>query len=295
MIKHSGTFLPNFPFRQNPWTGHRRIAGGVMSHGRCHDIPWASMILWLIPMLAALLLSSSPLDRDGFLLINRWASGFPDTLWTILSSLGNGWICLALVLPLLQAAPRLFVAALYSGAMAALVTQVLKHALDKARPAAILDPESLHVIGQPLFHHALPSGHTLTVFAIATGLYFGISTARRLNYAWILVLAGLSGLARIGVGAHWPQDIAAGMALGVICGLLGASLTKRLHGETDWRRRDRCPLVLALGLGCIINLAGDPLEFPTDALLQHMGAGILALVMLGQAILARPGSRSVEA
>ena len=65
--------------------------------------------------------------------------------------------------------------------------------------------------------HSFPSGHAarsamLAVLALGLGpLWLGLS---------MLVWAPLGGLARAIMGVHYPSDIIAGMALGVILGLL---------------------------------------------------------------------------
>ncbi len=249
-----------------------------------HAICREAVLLPLIPLGVAVLLSLGQSDLLGFTLINTWASGLPDALWTALSSIGNGWVCLAIAIPLLQVAPRLFVAALYSGLFASITSQVLKHAIEKSRPAALLEPANLHIIGDPLFNHAMPSGHTLTAFTLASGLYFAITIKRRHYYRWFFLLAGLTGLARIAVGAHWPQDVAAGMAAGLFCGLAGAALTRWLHSDRPWVTRHRCPLALAAGFACVLMLAWEPLDFPIDGPFQRAGAFALALILLYHAI-----------
>ncbi len=61
---------------------------------------------------------------------------------------------------------------------------------------------------------SFPSGHTIFIFALATGLFF---VHRKLAYG--LYAAGvLVGLARIAAGVHWPSDIVGGAVLGIMCG-----------------------------------------------------------------------------
>ncbi len=58
---------------------------------------------------------------------------------------------------------------------------------------------------------SFPSGHTIFIFALATGLLF---VNRRVAYAFFA--AGLIvGLARIAGGVHYPSDILGGAVLGV--------------------------------------------------------------------------------
>lgn len=63
-------------------------------------------------------------------------------------------------------------------------------------------------------YESFPSGHAIFFFALATV----ISTFdRRLGW-WAYGAAALMGLSRVYVGVHWPSDILAGAALGVMTG-----------------------------------------------------------------------------
>ncbi|MBI1363196.1 MAG: phosphatase PAP2 family protein [Proteobacteria bacterium] len=70
--------------------------------------------------------------------------------------------------------------------------------------------------------HSFPSGHTLTSFAIVAMVAAFYPKGR-----WVLlVLAGLAGLSRIFVGAHWPGDVVCGAFLGYALGHVLARLKK---------------------------------------------------------------------
>lgn len=65
--------------------------------------------------------------------------------------------------------------------------------------------------------HSFPSGHAARAFMLAV-------LALGLGPAWLgaalLAWAPLVGLARVGMGLHYPSDVAAGIGLGVLMGLL---------------------------------------------------------------------------
>jgi HAD superfamily hydrolase (TIGR01509 family) len=67
-------------------------------------------------------------------------------------------------------------------------------------------------------HYAFPSGHTMSAAAFATALAF---IAWPTRYRWP-VLAGAAafalamGLSRVYLGVHWPSDVAAGWAMGLV-------------------------------------------------------------------------------
>lgn len=75
---------------------------------------------------------------------------------------------------------------------------------------------------------AFPSGHTATAAAFATCLSVTYPQARW----WFALLAALAGLQRIDAGAHFPSDVFAGAALGVVCG----ALTMRIHRRKTKRK-----------------------------------------------------------
>jgi undecaprenyl-diphosphatase len=76
-------------------------------------------------------------------------------------------------------------------------------------------------------HASFPSGHATTAFALAALLALWHP---RWAAAW-LALAGLVGLSRVVLGAHFPSDVLAGAALGVGVALI-------VHAKVPRIRRD---------------------------------------------------------
>ncbi len=62
--------------------------------------------------------------------------------------------------------------------------------------------------------YSFPSGHTIFLFALATGVY---GTNRKLAY-WLYASGVLIGAARVAAGVHYPSDILGGAILGVCTG-----------------------------------------------------------------------------
>ena len=82
----------------------------------------------------------------------------------------------------------------------------IKPFLDFPRPPLALGPGSLHILGEPEFHHSLPSGHAS--FAMLVGASFwtvGGKAGRPFLVAFVLWV----GISRISVGAHFPADVLA--------------------------------------------------------------------------------------
>ena len=82
----------------------------------------------------------------------------------------------------------------------------IKPFLDFPRPPLALEQGSLHILGEPEFHHSLPSGHAS--FAMLVGASFWTvagKSGRPVLVAFVLWV----GISRISVGAHFPADVLA--------------------------------------------------------------------------------------
>ncbi len=111
--------------------------------------------------------------------------------------------------PLVHMALRLAVGA----TLATLVAQVLKRRLLRPRPSRAI--AGFFPLAENPDAFSVPSGHTAAAFAVAVALAgepFGSGPL-------VLALAGGIALSRVYLGAHYPLDVAAGAALGVVSGL----------------------------------------------------------------------------
>ena len=235
--------------------------------------------LWLLPL--GMLLLSAPLwlhwwEPTMFISLNMLCASVAAPVWTALSLLGNGWGVLGLTAPLLVLAPRLMWAWLCAAPFAVVFARTGKFLLDSPRPAAVVDNAHIRIVGETLHNVAMPSGHTLTAFAVASALYFATPAPRRLRFAWLWLLAAGAGLSRIAVGAHWPGDVAAGASLGLLSGLLGHLLLARMGpahcAPTAWSLR-AVALLVALAW---YHLVFDELDFPENLPFQYALAVLVA-------------------
>ena len=220
-------------------------------------------------------LSSEPITL--FRQLNTTARLLPDSVWVFFNMLGNGWGVFALLCPLLILAPRALMATLCAGAFAGVVSRTLKLSLQLPRPASVLDPASFHIVGNPLTSLAMPSGHTLTAFALATALYFSVPPSKRRYAAGLFVLAALSGLARVAVGAHWPADVLAGMSIGLFSGMLGATLAQRIPVNLLLAQAWPLRAASAGAALCIYILLTERLDFDETRPFQYLAAAVAAL------------------
>ena len=128
----------------------------------------------ILPLALGLFIYFGGIQSSSFLFINQITQHVPDRIWAGLTFLGNGWGTFALAFPLLLLAPRLLSAGIFSGLLGGMVIAILKPLMNLPRPASILANGDFHQIGEALLYNSMPSGHTLTAFAVASGLYFAV-------------------------------------------------------------------------------------------------------------------------
>lgn len=204
--------------------------------------PAPPIALWLVPasaLLALLPLTDPARNQALFLALNHAAAALPDVIWADLTVLGDTLVALVLLLLFSRRRPDLVLATLLASLPAILLTHGLKDGLDMARPFAVLG-DQVHVIGRHLRAGSFPSGHTTTIFLLATVLIGGWRSARATF--WILLAASLVGFSRIAVGAHWPLDLMGGILCGWASGLLGLYWARRV----DWAARPGARLAMRL-------------------------------------------------
>lgn len=90
-----------------------------------------------------------------------------------------------------------------------IIVETVRFFYDRSRPFEALGIEPLILNnGAPSF----PSGHAALFFALALAVFF---MNKKRGY-WFFAGALLIGVARIFIGIHWPLDILAGAAVGLI-------------------------------------------------------------------------------
>lgn len=163
----------------------------------------------------------------------NWYSGFipaqaasqvlPPWLWESLTTLGDGRVQLALMLPFCLRYPRVFWALVVGALLAGAMSRGLKVWFDLPRPAAVLDASQITIIGARLTAHSFPSGHSVSAFSFVVAWLALLGWRRALP---IVAIAALAAFSRIAVGAHWPVDVLAGGLIGLVGGWLGLRLTR---------------------------------------------------------------------
>jgi len=188
--------------------------------------------------------------------------GGPETVARLFSFLGNGGFLIPLSLavyllgrflrkdPLILAGRESLYAVLLSGGL----VQVLKAVFERPRPSHT-EGFVLHAITHPSFFdltgkfNSFPSGHTTTAFALAAALGARFPRLR----LPLLAFAGLVALSRIGLGSHYPSDIAGGAVLGLGVGWLLANRSPWARNRKKWVLAGLAVLVVSV---CFFKLGG---------------------------------------
>jgi len=194
-------------------------------YGERHDAREKGL-LWLAAGLAGLAFAFQWIWgwSGGFLAAQAFSTRFPDWLWASLTVFGDERVLLALMLPFCWRYPRVFWSLVLAALIGGLASQGIKVWLAVPRPAAVIAADQITIIGNRLMNKSFPSGHTLSAFAFA-GVWLGMLGWRKL---WLLlILAALTGFSRSAVGAHWPFDVLAASAMGVLAAWLGIQLARR--------------------------------------------------------------------
>ncbi|HXH17667.1 MAG TPA: phosphatase PAP2 family protein [Chitinophagales bacterium] len=154
---------------------------------------------------------------DDVLFVNSFHAPFFDQLFYYGTTLGNGWLFIAVAVALAIKNFRYAVIAFSCFTATALLVQFLKKIVfaEMMRPAVVLAGEPLHfVAGVKLAEQfSFPSGHT----ALAFSLFCLLSQIVRIRWLGLLfvLMALMGGLSRIYLVQHFFMDVYFGALLGV--------------------------------------------------------------------------------
>ena len=161
---------------------------------------------------------------------------FFDAVMPCLTWLGNAgvvWILLTAVLLCIPKTRKLGFTLMVALLMDVVICNgVIKPLMARIRPFDVNTAVKL-IIAKPT-DFSFPSGHAAASFASASGLYF------RRSKLWIpaFILALLISFSRLYLYVHYPSDVLAGIALGILLGYLAKLVTDVVFHETDkWKKK----------------------------------------------------------
>lgn len=180
-------------------------------------------VAFLAIAIAATSFNGSCNKISSFLVLNRMHNLFLDNFFIGLTFLGDGIfsIITAILILILLKQPRLSLTIIVAYLLSGVLAQVLKRIFIAPRPREIINNsiyrnfiDGITGVGWDSF----PSGHTTSVFALATVL--ALHTNRKDQGIIFLVIAILVGYSRIYLGQHFLPDVIAGAVLGTCIGVI---------------------------------------------------------------------------
>jgi len=112
-----------------------------------------------------------------------------------------------------------------------IITELIRFLYNRQRPFEVLSIQTL-ISQDP--GGSLPSGHATAFFALFLALYY---FAKQNNWNlkpvwWSLGIVLAMGIARIFIGVHWPSDVLAGAAIGLLSAFIIKFLLPKSLSET---------------------------------------------------------------
>ena len=210
------------------------IAATVLAPGYVRASIWANIVqhkvlaafffLFIILALTVIWSYGAKLDDLIFLFLNKHAprSKFTDNLMVVFTQIGNGLTAFLLAGLFYLLKHRIFAFQFLLGTVTLwLIVELAKLLVGRKRPYFVID--AMRIVGSKAIGFSFPSGHTSQAFFMATIF------AQSFHLPWFLVLimyilAVITGITRIYLGAHYPRDVIAGAFLGTIWGFFTSVL-----------------------------------------------------------------------
>jgi len=149
-----------------------------------------------------------------------------DGVMCFVTTLGNGgafWIALAVALLLFRRTRRCGVLCAAALLMGYLTTNIaLKNIIHRIRPYEVID--TLKILVHPESSFSFPSGHSTS--SLAAGWVLFRSAKKRFGVP-ALILGVWIALSRMYVGVHYPTDVLAGSAIGVLAAEAALLLSRK--------------------------------------------------------------------
>jgi membrane-associated phospholipid phosphatase len=240
----------------------------------------AALVCYLLldqPAIAPLARETQLWDLDS----NRWVTAF--------RQLGKAWVPLWLLLLVASRRPRPALTGLLALALLSITILPLKPLVARPRPNMIpairvqmgIDATDPHLqLGRWQTSWSFPSGDAATVFAVAAALSAFINWPGKVV---LFAMATMISALRVVALAHYPSDVCAGAAVGILCGWMALLAGLRLLPPDPWRSYSMCRLgatAVALGLLLSCLFTGQPYSLKIFVNTCGLPIGVVYLVAI---------------
>ena len=175
------------------------------------------------------------IDNSSLWLIqDLFRNGFLDLIMPAISFLGNKgalWITICIIM-LFRKSTRMTGVAMAIAMLACYVggNLFLKNFIARPRPYTA-DPSIILLIPPSEELYSFPSGHAMNAFSAAS-----VMMIRHHRFCWAAIaLASLIAFSRVYLMMHYPLDVGAGMAIGILSAVIACRLIKYYEQHQRYR------------------------------------------------------------
>lgn len=171
------------------------------------------------------------IQKGSFFYINSHLGQYPILAYN-LTQFGDALVFLSFLSLFVVYAPKIWEALLSTLVVSIVLCCPFKSMFAVPRPAATFDNNSFFIVGKAVCgRNSLPSGHSITIFAVLTVLLFAFMPKQlKFKILWIctIIIVGFSlAFTRVAVGAHYPLDVIIGSIVGYVSGLVGIFISRK--------------------------------------------------------------------
>lgn len=201
-----------------------------------------NLIVFIVFLLGLMIVLLSGINKSLFITINSFAATTNPFIWANLTFLGDTLPASIFMFLFIRKRPDLVWSGIMAAVLALIIVNSVKYFTGILRPPAVIDKETINIIGPAIMRRSFPSGHTVTIFTLTGILIFYFrSLIIRISLIFIALAVGIS---RIAVGVHWPADVLAGAALGSLFATAGVYFVTKL----GWDRFRTIQIIVGFAL-----------------------------------------------
>jgi membrane-associated phospholipid phosphatase len=171
---------------------------------------------------------------EGFIWLNQIHSSILTTFFEAITFLGDGWFSIVFalgILILLKKNKELAFTILLAYISSGIFSQIIKNLIDSPRPKVYFEVHQLHYYVDTFAtsrvgYRSFPSGHTASIFALAT--VFSIYWKKITICIFAFIISFFVGYSRIYLGHHFLIDVLFGAIIGIFFGSLSIIWVRKM-------------------------------------------------------------------